>query len=264
MSLKRRRSSLKGDSPEREPPSLENLVEAENLGLEILHPGGAEVTRELAALAAIVPGTSVLDVAAGTGETARLLATEFGARITTVDVSPSMIERQRRNLSSRRPAVEVVEADAHELPFRDECFDVALSECAVCHFDQRRSIGEMARVVRPGGRVGIHDLCWKENAPDALKRRLLEIEQEAPGTIGDWIGVFESAGLDEVRAFERPRLIADWMRDMRQRLGLVGYLAIGATVLRLWGVRGLRTVLESERIFASPYLGYVLVIGVKR
>ncbi len=256
--------SLKAGLLKLEPPSLENLVEAENFGLEILHPGGPEVTRELAALAAIAPGTSVLDVAAGTGATARLLAMEFGARITTVDVSPSMIERQRRELSFRRPAVEIVQADAHELPFRDGCFDAAISECAVCHFDQRRSIGEMARVVRPGGRVGIHDLCWKENAPDALKRRLIEIEREAPGTIGDWIGVFESTGLSEVRAFERSRLIADWMRDMRHRLGLVGYLAIGASVLKRWGIRGLRTVLESERIFASPYLGYVLVIGVKR
>ncbi len=255
---------MKGDSPKRELPSLENLVEAENLGLEILHPGGAEVTRELAALAAIAPGTRVLDVAAGTGATARLLAMELGARITTVDVSPSMIERQRRKLSSRRPAVEVVQADAHELPFRDDCFDVVISECAVCHFDKRRSIGEMARVVRPGGRVGIHDLCWKENAPDALKRRLIEIEREAPGTIGDWIGVFESAGLDEVRAFERPRLIADWMRAMRHTLDLVGYLAIGARVLRRWGIQGLRRILESQRIFASPYLGYVLVIGMKR
>ena len=83
------------------PPSLETFIEARDLGPENLHPGGPGITRELAALAAVVPGTAVLEVAAGTGEAARSLATEFGARVTTVDISPRMIATQRRKLMSQ-------------------------------------------------------------------------------------------------------------------------------------------------------------------
>ncbi len=245
-------------------PSLESLVEAEDLGLEILHPGGTDVTRELARLAGITPGTTVLEVAAGTGETARLLSTEFGARVTAVDVSPLMIARERRKLLPLQPAVRIVLADAHRLPFRAGSFDVAISECAVCHFDKLLSLTEMARVVRPGGRVGIHDLAWKEGTPEALKRRLADIEREAPETIPGWAGTLERAGLVEVRVLDRSQLMAAWTRNARRTLGLLGYLKIVVSVLTRWGLAGLRTVFESERIFASPYLGYALMLGVKR
>ncbi len=245
-------------------PSLEALVESEDLGLTVLHPGALDITRELATLTATAPGSSVLEVAAGTGETASLIAREFGARVTAMDLSARMIASERRKLLALEASPRIVQADAHRLPFRSGAFDVALSECAVCHFDKLRAVGEMARVVRSGGRVGIHDLFWKDGAPASLQRRLLEIEQEQPGTLGDWIGVFESAGLEEVRAFDRSHWMAGWTREVRRGLGLAGCLAIGVTVLKRWGLRGLRRVLESERIFASPYLGYALVIGVKR
>ena len=256
MTRKRGRSEV-------DPPSLEALIEGEDLGLETLHPGGLGITRELAGLAAIAPGTTVLEVAAGTGETARLLALEFGARVTATDVSPHMIAREREKLVPLQPAVRIVQADAHRLPFRTDSFDAAFSECAVCHFDKRLSIAEMTRVVRAGGRVAIHDLCWKEGAPASLKGCLLDIEREKPETIVDWIRVFENAGLSEVRALDRSDLMVDWIQDVRRVLGSARYFRIIITVLKRWGIGGLRTIFESERIFSSPFLGYALILGVK-
>ena len=248
----------------KDPPSLAAVIEAGDVGLEILHPGGLGITRELAGLTAISPGSTVLEVAAGTGETARCLTTEFGARVTVVDASPRMIARQREKLLLLEPAIRIVQADAHRLPFRTGSFEAVISECAVCHFDKPLSISEMARVVQPGGRVGIHDLCWKDGAPDSLKRRLLDIESEEPETARDWARVFESAGLSEIQVLDRSHLMAGWTWEVRRTLGLVGYITICIGVLKRWGIGGLRTVLESERIFASPYLGYALVSGVKR
>ncbi len=57
--------------------SLEALIEGGGLGLDVFHPGGQAMTRELAGLTGIGPGTKVLDVAAGTGETARLFAESY-------------------------------------------------------------------------------------------------------------------------------------------------------------------------------------------
>ncbi len=245
-------------------PSLEALVEAEDLGLEILHPGGLAITRELARVTGIVTGTRVLEIAAGTGETARLLAAEFGARVTVTDVSPRMIFRLRDKFSARESAVQIVWADAHQLPFRNDSFEVALSECAVCHFDKLRALREMVRVVQRRGRVGIHDLCWKDDTPEALRQRLAEIEDERPETLSGWVRVFEGAGLADVRAFDRSDVMAGWTRDVRRAMGLSRYFHAVKTVLRRWGLTGLRAVLESERIFASRYLGYAVVVGVKK
>ncbi len=55
-------------------------------------------------------------------------------------------------------------ADAADLPFNDAEFDAAICECTLCFLDKPRVLGEMARVVRPGGCVGMHDLYWKEGA----------------------------------------------------------------------------------------------------
>jgi SAM-dependent methyltransferase len=247
-----------------ERPSLEALIEAEDLGLETLHPGGLAITRDLANAAGIVTGTSVLEVAAGTGETAQLLAAEFGARVTATDVSPRMIRRLRDKFPARESAVQILWADAHQLPFRNDSFDVALSECAVCHFDKQQALREMVRVIQPGGRVGIHDLCWKDGAPEALRQRLAEIEEERPETLSGWIRAFEDAGLADVRAFDRSDVMAGWMREGRRAIGLSGYLHALKTALRRWGISGLRAVLASERIFASRHLGYALVVGVKK
>lgn len=59
-------------------------------------------------------------------------------------------------------------------------FDAVISESTTCILDNDRAIREMGRVVKPGGYVGIHDLCWKEGPSEYLKRRLAELEGERP------------------------------------------------------------------------------------
>jgi cyclopropane fatty-acyl-phospholipid synthase-like methyltransferase len=72
-------------------PSLESLVEREDLGFETLHPGGLDITGELAGLCGNRPGTAVLEAASGTGESACFLARRFGALVVGLDRSRSMV-----------------------------------------------------------------------------------------------------------------------------------------------------------------------------
>ena len=65
-------------------PSLEGLVETGMLKLESLHPGGLDLSRELAELCKVQEGDDVLDVASGTGETACFLAERFAVRVHAV------------------------------------------------------------------------------------------------------------------------------------------------------------------------------------
>jgi SAM-dependent methyltransferase len=114
----------------------------------------APASEALVEAAGVGPGDRVLDVAAGNGNTA-LAATRRGAVVTAVDITPARIERGRKRADAERLAVEWLEADAEELPFRDASFDCVLSTFGVAlEPSGERAAAEMFRVVRPGGVVG--------------------------------------------------------------------------------------------------------------
>jgi SAM-dependent methyltransferase len=103
--------------------------------------------------ASLAPGTELLDVAAGSGNPA-IPAAQTGARVTALDLAPSLLEIGRRRAREARLEVDFVEGDAEALPFDDESFDVALSVVGV-QFAPRheQAAQELARVVRPSGRI---------------------------------------------------------------------------------------------------------------
>jgi len=244
-------------------PSLEQLLESGMLPADILHPGGLEITRELAELCKIGTNSRVLDVASGTGEAACFLAKTYHCKVVGIDASEFMIERARTKVHSRNLDISFQQGDAHELPFAENSFDAVISECTTCVLDKPRAIREMARVTKPGGHVGIHDLCWKEDSPDELKQQLAELENEHPETLDGWQRLFEQAGLAEVITRDKADLLINWSKEMKKQLGLSGQLKIYWNIIRQWGFHGLRTVMKSERVFQSEHLGYGVIVGTK-
>jgi arsenite methyltransferase len=249
---------------EKDRPSLENLIESEDLGFEILHPGGLEITGELAELCRIGKDAFVVDVASGTGESACYLAEQFGARVVGVEMSDFMIAKAKKKARQRGLVVEFRKGDAHSLPFGDNIFDAAISECTTCILDKERAIKEMVRVVRPDGFVGIHDVCWKEDTPGKMKNRLEELEGERPETLGGWKALFEKAGLVDVSTADKSSLMPAWMKEFRTRLGLSGQLKIMLKIVRKWGLPGLLNARESESIFRSRHTGYGIIVGRRK
>ena len=244
-------------------PSLEGLVETGLLKLDSLHPGGLGLTRELAELCNIREGALVLDVACGTGETACFLAEGFGARVWGIDHSEGMIRQAQTKAQAKGLKAEFAVADAARVPFNDATFDAAICECTLCFLDKAQAIAEMARVVRPGGRVGMHDLCWIDETPDRVKRALAQIEGERPETLEGWRRLFARAGLDRITSIDKSGIMAPWMRHSRKQLGLSGQLSLAFAILRRWGVAGAWQVFRSERIFSSGLLGYGIVAGTR-
>jgi ubiquinone/menaquinone biosynthesis C-methylase UbiE len=97
----------------------------------------------------------VLDVAAGTGNTA-IRAAEAGARVVASDLTPENFEAGRREARARGVELEWVEADAEALPFADSEFDVVTSSFgAIFAPDHQAVADEMLRVCRPGGTIGM-------------------------------------------------------------------------------------------------------------
>lgn len=104
--------------------------------------------------AGVGEGTRLLDVACGSGALS-IPAARLGARVTSVDLSPAMIERLVARARVEGLAnLEGRVMDGHSLELDDDCFDVSGSQFGVMLFpDLPRGVREMARVTRPGGRV---------------------------------------------------------------------------------------------------------------
>ena len=106
----------------------------------------------------IGPGMRVLDVAAGTGN-ASIPAAERGASVTASDLTPELLEAGRRRAEASGLELEWVEADAENLPFGDESFDVVMSSIGAMFAPHHQDVAdELVRVCRPGGTIGL--LSW--------------------------------------------------------------------------------------------------------
>ncbi len=115
---------------------------------------------DLAGIDPARPGDRVLDVACGTGDLA-LEAHRRGAEVVGLDFSAEMLARARE----KEPGMEWVQGNALALPFEDESFTAATVGFGARNFsDLAAGVGEMARVVRPGGRVVVLEIT-KPEAP---------------------------------------------------------------------------------------------------
>jgi len=100
-------------------------------------------------------GQKVLDVAAGNGNVS-LAAARRWCDVTSTDYVPALLERGRQRAAAERLKIEFQEADAEALPFADGTFDVVVSTFGVMFTpDQEKAAGELARVCRPGGKIGL-------------------------------------------------------------------------------------------------------------
>ncbi|GAC1649975.1 MAG: hypothetical protein NVS9B15_09370 [Acidobacteriaceae bacterium] len=193
------------------------------------HPGGAELTQELASRLGLTAQSVVLDVASGKGTSAILLADSVGCRVTGIDLSTENIqtaksEAAKRGLSSR---VEFLLADAEELPFAAATYDAIVCECAFCTFpDKRKAAAEFERVLKPGGQIGISDLTRTLNPLPGLDGLLAWI-----ACIGDaqpldhyatWL---QAAGLRMKLAEARDYALADMVHTIRGKLLLADVMS---------------------------------------
>lgn len=157
----------------------------------------------------------LLDVGCGTGVLAARLA-ERDYEATGIDPSQGMLDI----MAAEHPEVTAVRGSGDELPFTDDSFDVVLTVAALHHIAEpvavRATLGEMARVTRPGGRIVVWDHnprnpYWKRlmaRVPqDDGSERLIPEQEVLAGLISGGATIVDSAQLGFVPDFVPPSLL---------------------------------------------------------
>src|SRR5258707_15351923 len=161
-----------------------------------------ELRQKTATLAQLQPGEQVLDVGCGTGTLAIEVARRVGraGRVAGVDPGKEQIARARRSAARRNMPIEFQIGVIEQLPFPDRSFDVVLSTLMMHHVPaplKRQGLAEIARVLKPGGRLVIADFKRKQ------ERAGLAARFHAGGSsIQDLVALVSDAGFERVETEE--------------------------------------------------------------
>jgi sarcosine/dimethylglycine N-methyltransferase len=163
----------------------------------------------------------VLDVGAGYGGAARQLAAKFRCRVTALNLSEveNVRNRQMNAEQGLDTLIEVVDGSFESLPFEDAQFDLVWSQDAILHSgDRERVLREIARVLKPGGRLVFTDPMKDDGCPDSVLQPILDrIHLETLGSPGFYKQAGQAAGL-ELIAFDdySPQLTRHYTRVLEE------------------------------------------------
>ncbi len=169
-------------------------------------PGNPVIALEQATVTELLgaaPLGRALDAACGTGRHSRTLV-DLGHQVSGIDLTPEMLERARANV----PEASFRVADLRELPFADQSFELVVCGLAMSHLPELDgAIGEIARVLTPGGRLVVSILHpfqtllgW--NAPFSGPDGSRGFVREHPHLHGDYLSAFAAADFSVLSCVE--------------------------------------------------------------
>jgi arsenite methyltransferase len=236
---------------------------------ESYHPGGLALTRRLAQALGLRPGRHVIDVASGPGTTARLLAAEFGATVDGVDLGQPAVERARSaaEAAGLTAAVRFRVGDAKRLPLPGGLADAVVCECAFCTFsDKAAAAAEFARVLRPGGRVGITDVTAADGGlPGELTTLTAWVACIADARpVSQYTDILAAAGLRTVRVERYDDALPRMIDQIEARLAMLRMTAAGRLTAAGVNVDAvLHYTALARQAAAGGLLGYALLVAEK-
>jgi SAM-dependent methyltransferase len=240
------------------------------MGKRVLRPGGLELTRHLLTELAITADDDVVEFAPGLGVTARMTLERNPKSYTAIERDNEAAQTVRTYLSGSRH--KCVVGTAEQSGLAEESASVVYGEAMLSmQPDQtkRRIIAEAARLLRPGGRYGIHELSLVPDDVDNSIRESIrhELSDEIhvgvrPLTVGEWRELLEGAGLTVVSEHTAPMHLLEPLRLIKDE-GLFRALRF------VWNVathaQARQRVLRMRRVFRkySSHLAAISLVAVK-
>ena len=214
-----------------------NSITVDDLALvDEFHTRGRESTLEVAALANLNASDRVLDVGCGLGGTARYLAEQFKCNVAGIDLTQEYISigKKLTELVGLSERVELRQGSALEIPHADERFDIVWTEHVQMNIaDKHRFYSEIARVLKPGGRLLFNDIFRGPGNPpfyptpwaEAASMSTLATEAEARSII-------EQAGLiiDQWRVTVEESI--EWFKKMSAQIKADGAPPLSTRLLQ--------------------------------
>jgi ubiquinone/menaquinone biosynthesis C-methylase UbiE len=200
------------------------------------HPGKLQLTERLGNMLDLQPGHIVLDVASGLGTSAIYLAQRFGCQVVGVDFSGQIVEQASANAAEAgiSQLVQFKQGDAERLPFEGGSFDALICECAFCTFPSKpQAASQFARVLRPGGRIGLSDLTRSAPLPpelDTLMAWVACIADAQP--IEEYTSILSQAGFSMGSPELHDEALAELINEVRGKL-LVAELMVNLKKLEV-------------------------------
>lgn len=233
------------------------------------HPGGLALTWRLFDHLGLTSGQRLVDVASGRGASALLAAREYGARVDGIDLSAANVALATGAADSAglTDRADFHRGDAENLPLSDGCADVVLCECALCTFpDKPMAIAEMARLLVPGGRIGITDVTAdRSRLPEELTGLTAWIACVADARpLAEYADLATAAGLRVLTTEPHTNALSRMIDQIEARLELLRMTA--KPRLEAFGVNfsNAGSVLGSARAAVRDgALDYVLLVAEK-
>lgn len=251
------------------------------VGVPYFHWGGMDATETLATLCGVDRDARVLMVGCGTGVSACHLAKAVGCQVVGVDVGKLMISRATERAEEWEIAdrVHFAVGDAYALPFATGAFDAVITEFVTIFLDQPRALAEYARVVAPGGAVGVNELFARDDMPedarDVVTRAQTEFEQSVGLPLNlvppaEWQSWFAGAGLAEVhhQEVEAGYSLGEYAKNMGGMTNMVRvlsrtlyYMSSSPTLRKkLMPVGRVKDMLMKNRL-TRDHVGALLCVG---
>jgi ubiquinone/menaquinone biosynthesis C-methylase UbiE len=240
---------------------------AKKLGMKVLHPGGLDATEILAKRAGISRDMIILDAGCGSGSSSILQAERYGCGVVGVDLDQSLL--MKAHAAARKKGVldrvAFRLADMHDLPFRDDTFDGAITQATLIFTEKTKTLQMLLRKVRPQGFVGLVELAWKSSPTGQMISRVGEVLCRTASNAElheGWVNLLRQSGFNVVCAELR-----DLDFSFRGMLRNEGFLATSKIALKSildGSVR--RKTQEVTSLFkeAREYLGYGIYVARKQ
>ena len=242
-----------------------------SLGKRVLRPGGLELTRQLIGRLRPGPRDHVVEFAPGLGVTARLTLAGRPCTYIGVEREESMARKLRSELGSS--TVQIIAASAESSGLASESATVVYGEAMLSMQTPEQKIrilAEAFRLLKPGGRFGIHELALLPDEIEQPTRKAIEREMSMsihvgvrPATLGEWKHLLEEVGFYVEWQTTAPMHLLEPKRMLTDE-GFMRMVRIAFNLLRKPDARS--RVLSMRRMFRryASHLTAVAMVGTKR